>query len=179
MLKQVAILFLLIFSPVICGGESKPLELSRDFLDYIMVCENGIRKGWYGYQQKWFPYDDGSGLHIAYGHKIKKGENFTDGITEQQAQSILRSDLREAYEKARVYFEHRGFCITDFSERQVEIVLDFTFNGCLYSHPKMMNAVATSDFATQRKEYKRYAVLHGKRVEIRDRNTRFFNRYLN
>lgn len=177
-MKYLLLSMILLLFPAISAGEGRNLHLSQDFIDYIRVCENGIKKGWNPNSQKWFPYDDGSGLHIAYGHKIKDGENFSNGISEAQAQEILRQDLQEAYDKAKRYFERRGFNIEEFSNRQVEIILDFTFNGCLYSHPKMMNAVATSNLEEQRKEYKRYAVLNGSRTELRDRNTRFFNRYL-
>jgi hypothetical protein len=172
----ILLLLLLFLSPEICSGGE--INLSQSFINYIRSCENGIKKGWDSKSQKWFPYDDGSGLHIAYGHKINKGENFDSGISEAQAQEILKKDLQEAYKKAKDYFKERGFDITDFSDRQLEMTLDFTFNGCLYSHTKMMNAIANSDLETQRKEYKRYAVLNGNKVELRDRNTRFFNRYL-
>lgn len=174
---RIILLLSLLLSPAICGGET--ILLDQSYLSYIKVCENGIRKGYDSESGKWYPYNDGSGWHIAYGHKIKNGENFTNGITEAQAHDLLMIDLNEAFDKARVYFEERGYDITAFDTRQIEIVLDYTFNGCLYSHPRFMNAVANSDLEGQRREYKRYAVLNGQRVELRDRNTRFFNRYLN
>jgi hypothetical protein len=175
-MRSFLLLLLLLLSPAIVAGES--LSLSQDFIDYVRVCENGIKKGWDVRSQRWFPYDDGTGWHVAYGHKIKKGENFSSGITEAEAQELLRSDLKEAYEKARIYYKARGYSIENFSPRQVEIVLDFVFNGCLHSHPKMMKAVAENDIEGQVQEYKRFAVLRGKRTELRDRNARFFARYL-
>lgn len=161
----------------LCPVNGSDHPYSHDFLDYIKSCENGIQKGWSKRDGKWYPYYDGSGWHIAYGHLIDIGE-YKFGITEEQALSFLISDLNNAGDKADKYFDKIGYDFHHFPEKSKEIVLDFTFNGCLYSHPKMMLAVATNDVETQREEYKRYAVLDGKRVEIKDRNTRFYNRYL-
>ena len=41
--------------------------------------------------------------YIGYGHKIQKGEDLTYPITEHQADSILRSDLRKHCAKYRRY----------------------------------------------------------------------------
>lgn len=174
-MKRLLLLLLLLLSPAISRGECP--ELSQDFLNYIKVCENGIRKGWNESGQKWFPYHDGSSWHIAYGHKIKAGE-FRSGITETQAQAFLISDLHRAYRQAQIHFQRKGWDISALSSRSLEIVLDFTFNGCLLSHPKMMNHVVQNNIEGQRLEYKRFAVLNGQRKELKDRNTRFYARYL-
>ena len=50
------------------------------------------------------PYDDGAGNQtIGYGHKIKDGEDFSDGITEDQAEALLESDLYDAENEVQSY----------------------------------------------------------------------------
>lgn len=168
------LIFLILLFPAI--GHGFP-SLAPDFIEYIKSCENGIRKGWSG--SKWFPYHDGTAWHIAHGHLIKKGEDFDQGITDEQARELLLADLDEAYKAARTFFARKGIDIQTFSGKKLEMIIDFAFNGCLRSHPKMLTAIISGNIREQIKEYKRYAVIKGQRVEIKDRNTRFRSRYLN
>ena len=41
-------------------------------------------------------YPDGDGFSIGYGHQIKEGENFDEGITEDKAEELFEQDLKTA-----------------------------------------------------------------------------------
>ena len=41
-------------------------------------------------------YPDGDGFSIGYGHQIKKGENFDEGITQAKAEELFEQDLKTA-----------------------------------------------------------------------------------
>lgn len=50
-----------------------------------------------------FPYADVAGhMTIGYGHLIMPGENFSGGISEHQAETILRADTEKAQRAVRV-----------------------------------------------------------------------------
>lgn len=154
-------------------------EFAGDFVDYIRKVENGVRKGFDSRTQKWYQIQDPGDGHtlIAYGHKVIRGENFSKGITEDQALKLLRHDLEIAQQRARKELASTyGIGIFEqLSPRAKEMLTDFVFNlGSLRSFPKFTRAVLTDDFPTILREYRRFS---GGR-ELGDRNRQFYNRYL-
>lgn len=69
------------------------------------------------------PYDDGAGnLTIGYGHLIRKGENYSAGLTEAQADTLFRKDVE------RVVNPALDKITIDLSQNQVDALGSFIFN---------------------------------------------------
>ena len=67
------------------GGEEPPPvaeQIPESLFDKAVACIKG-HEGWHGNH---LPY-------VGYGHKLLPGETFTPGMTEAQADSLLRADL--------------------------------------------------------------------------------------
>lgn len=150
--------------------------IGADFVNYLMEVENSVRKGFKN--GKWYPHPsvEGGTPTIAYGHKLKTGENFNAGITEQEAMALLIKDIR-ASETAAANFINREFgngTWSKLSTNQKEMLTDFAFNGVLDKFPLFREAVIKNDTNTMKAQYKRYS----KGKELTNRNAAFFARYL-
>jgi len=80
--------------------------LTSDFLQKVMQWENSIKAGWNSKKKRWFPHgsvESGTGT-IAYGHKLTSRDiatgRFTKGISQQDAEQLLKDDLFAASRKA-------------------------------------------------------------------------------
>ena len=142
------------------------------FIDYIKKVENQGKVGYNAEKKLWFPHKsfEGGSDTIGYGHKIQKGEDFSKGITDAQAESLLKTDLAKA--KQQVYKEIGGIKLTP---QQEEMFVDFVFNmGTLKKFPKFTEFALKNDLEGMKSQYKRYA--GGK--ELKGRNTAFLKRFL-
>ena len=142
------------------------------FMDYIKKVENQGKVGYNAEKKLWFPHKsfEGGSDTIGYGHKIQKGEDFSKGITDAQAESLLNTDLAKA--KQQVYKELSGIKLTPHQE---EMFIDFVFNmGTLNKFPKFTEFALKNDLKGMKSQYKRYA--GGK--ELKGRNTEFLKRFL-
>lgn len=163
-------------------GTSEQFQISNEFLNYVKTMENSVKKGYMN--GKWMPYlaveDSKTGkksYDIGYGHKIKKGEDFSRGISDSQAIELLKKDLEQAKSIAEKYLKQHHMP-TNLNKEQWEILTDYAFNlGSLDGFPKMVRAVVEGDLVTARKEYKRHATIGGKKTELA-RNQYFYTRYL-
>ncbi|MDR1697033.1 MAG: lysozyme, partial [Rickettsiales bacterium] len=73
---------------------------------------------------KFFTHNDGKDIPtIGYGHKIKPGESFPYGITEQQAEGLLRQDIKIAEND---YMKLIGR--TDYSQNKIDGIISFLYN---------------------------------------------------
>lgn len=69
-------------------------------------------------------YKDSAGKDsVGIGHFVKDGEDFSDGITEDQAEELLRNDLQIA---ARGVYA--AVTRTDLNDNQLSALLSFCFN---------------------------------------------------
>ena len=142
------------------------------FIDYIKKVENQGKVGYNAEKKLWFPHKsfEGGSDTIGYGHKIQKGEDFSKGITDAQAESLLKTDLAKA--KQQVYKEIGGIKLTP---QQEEMFVDFVFNmGTLKKFPKFTEFALKNDLEGMKSQYKRYA--GGK--ELKGRNSAFLKRFL-
>lgn len=142
------------------------------FIDYIKKVENQGKAGYDAQRKLWFPHKsfEGGSDTIGYGHKIQKGEDFSKGITDAQAEDLLKKDLAKA--KDQVHKELGGIKLTP---KQEEMFIDFVFNmGTLKKFPKFTQAALQNDLTGMKDQYKRYA--GGK--ELKGRNTEFLKRFL-
>lgn len=68
-------------------------------------------------------YKDVAGITtVGIGHRVLSGEDFTGGITQQQAEDMLRSDLTNAANAIK------RFVTRALSDDQYSALLSFTFN---------------------------------------------------
>jgi GH24 family phage-related lysozyme (muramidase) len=142
------------------------------FIDYIKKVENQGKVGYNAEKKLWFPHKsfEGGSDTIGYGHKIQKGEDFSKGITDSQAESLLKTDLAKA--KQQVYKELGSVKLTP---QQEEMFVDFVFNmGTLKKFPKFTEFALKNDLEGMKSQYKRYA--GGK--ELKGRNSEFLKRFL-
>jgi len=156
-----------------------PSQVDPSFVNYIKNAENGIRKGFDKKRGRWFPHKsvEGGSDTIAYGHKLQQGENYSKGITEDEAIKLLNRDIQIARDKARKEVD-KNYGVGLFNHltlQQQEMLTDFVFNlGSLRSFPKFTRGVLINDINVISKEYKRY--VGGK--ELTGRNRDFYNRYI-
>jgi lysozyme len=89
------------------------MQLSADGLDLIKRSE-GFRE---------HVYRDGAGFPtIGYGHLIKPGETFANGIAEPQAAAILASDVQQAEQAVARLVK------VAITQGQFDALVDFCFN---------------------------------------------------
>src|SRR5271156_2172197 len=99
-----------------------------------MISENGIALVESSEGLSLTVYLDGAGFKsIGYGHKLTDGETFSDGITQEEAEEILKNDLSIA--DAAV-----SRLVPGANQNQHDALCDFCFNlgpgslGMLPSH---------------------------------------------
>lgn len=159
--------------------QSYEYQFNQNFTNYVKSVENGIHKGYDEKRHLWFPIKsiEGGTDTIAYGHKLHSGENFSKGITDDQASQLLIKDLNQARVKVKheIDNEYGIGLFNTLSLSSQEMLIDFVFNlGSLRSFPKFVRGVLTNNKDIMQKEYKRF--IGGK--ELTNRNKIFFNRYL-
>lgn len=151
---------------------TQTVQSKESFIDYMKRVENAGRVGYDAKKRLWFPHKsvEGGSDTIAYGHKIQPGEDFSKGITDQQAVELLKKDIETA--KSIVYKELKNRKLTP---KQEEMFVDFVFNmGTLRKFPKFTQAVLKNDVESMKKQFKRFV---GDK-ELKGRNTSFLKRFL-
>jgi GH24 family phage-related lysozyme (muramidase) len=146
--------------------------LDQSFVDYIKSVENAGKKGFDKKRNLWFPHKsfEGGSDTIGYGHKIQPGEDFSKGITDVQAETLLKKDLQKALSQVNKEVGGRPL-----SKKQMEMFVDFVFNmGTLKKFPKFTQAALKNDLKGMKDQYKRFA--GGK--ELKGRNSAFLQRFL-
>jgi len=89
------------------------LSLSSNGLQFIQRHE--------GYSDK--VYNDSAGYPtIGYGHLIKAGENFSNGITQEQASQLLAQDTKTAVDNVN------NKVTVGLTQSQFDAMVDFTYN---------------------------------------------------
>lgn len=149
---------------------------SETFLSYIQTVENAQKKGWNSEKKLWFPHDspEGGAQTIGYGHKIQGQEDFSEGLTDEQVRDLLLRDLSAAANICRGTVGN----FDKLAQKQREMLVDFAFNlGTLKGFPKFVAAVIRNDLPAMRREYKRYAIINGKKQPL-SRNTAFYKHFL-
>jgi len=157
-------------------------EFSPKFIDYMKSVENAGKVGFEN--GKWTPHisPEGGLPTIAYGHKLKKGEEkrFAGGLSDGEAERLLKKDL--AIAKAKVYSDIKKMFDVQIplEDYQEEMLTDYAFNlGSLEKFPKFVRAVLNKDWATAKREYERsYKDAKGVRQPLQGRNDIFFRTYL-
>ena len=86
------------FAPTAAASPvAKTMSFSDDGVEFLgKGYENPQEKGWDKTKQLYFSYDDGYGFPtIGYGHLIKKGEDFSKGLTKAQNIELFKKDANK------------------------------------------------------------------------------------
>jgi len=119
----------------------------KAFIDAIKEVENSVKAGFSSKHQKWFPHKSAEGGTdtLAYGHKLTREEDKTglvtiggvpvnvkkDGITNEQANTLLTQDLKTALIRARSewngqFKDKKAF--DDLKLKYQGVLVDLVFN---------------------------------------------------
>ena len=133
----------------------------QEYQDDLKAQENLSLKGWDPKRQLWFPTpapEENGGFDIGYGHKIKKGENFSKGLTDDQVNNLFAKDLNVKFKAAKSTFNRQGLNRSwdELNEQEQILLGDYQYNGVLGDFEKLMKAVANKDKDSMLKEYVRY-----------------------
>ena len=133
----------------------------QEYQDDLRAQENISLKGWDSKRQLWFPTpapEENGGFDIGYGHKIKKGENFSKGLTDDQVNNLFAKDLNVKFKAAKSTFNRQDLSRTwdELNEQEQILLGDYQYNGVLGDFKKFMKAVADKDKDSMLKEYVRY-----------------------
>ena len=145
--------------------KSKQLIFNEKFEKYkkdLIDQENPAKKGYDPEKKLWFPHEapeEGGGFDIGYGHKIKKGEDFSKGLTNKQVNDLLIKDLNVKIKSAKNIFNNRNLSRTwDELDPEEQILLtDYQYNVGLTNFPKFTKALSNKDKEKMLEEYVRYS----------------------
>jgi hypothetical protein len=159
-------------------------QFDPEFIKYIQRVENSVKRGLKG--GKWYPHGSAEGGRktIAYGHKLKVGEDFSNGITDQEAIQLLIKDLTNHKAGAsRIVDRKYGtgtFSKLDRMRQEMLIDIQFNIRGGLNKFTQFMHAVVNNDKEGMIKHHvRKYKHPKTKKwVPIKDRNNQFKKRYL-
>lgn len=102
---------------------------------------------------KFWTYKDSLGLPtIGYGHLIRQGENFSNGLTEAEAEVLLQKDALNAYKDAKSIYEQYG--MTGPVELQ-RVLWQMTFQmgkSSVLNFRKALVAMGKGDYKTAGRE---------------------------
>lgn len=131
------------------GDES---QLITRAINVIKAFENSKANPRGGYNKKlgkWFPHKslEGGSDTIAYGHKLLPGENFSKGLTDNEAEKLLEKDIRAKISLAKSKIKN-----FDSLPLTVKIaVINSLFRGDM--GPKTMSLLSQNKFADAAREY--------------------------
>jgi len=121
-------------------------QLNREFHERIRDIENDKKAGYNANTGKLYPYEsaEGGSKTIGYGHKLKRGESFDNGITEQEARLLFQHDWAAARAAAAQTY---GSDFESLPPQVQNVATDIQFNvvGGLRTYPKFMDAARRND----------------------------------
>jgi GH24 family phage-related lysozyme (muramidase) len=181
MKKWLIALLIFLMLTINVGATMKSDWITPDFIDYVISVElpNPKEHTRDGLHIQYKSAEGGADT-IGYGHKIKKGESFGEGLTEAEARELLQKDILIAAEGAKKAIGEKKWNSLDPDRKQM--ATDFQFNvkkGGINRFPEFKKALLTRDYGRMKEEYKRhYQDEQGQWHEVKDRNEKFFNKYL-
>jgi len=154
-------------------GEMDP-KMDREFVEYIKSAENAGKTGFKN--NRWYPhasYEGGTDT-IAYGHKLGRTERYSQGISNSDAENLLKRDLMNA---ENIVKQKIGKEYENLDMKRKQMFIDFAYNlGPKFTteFPKFTRAALANDIDGMIKEYERSA--QGKKLTRR--NEMFFDLFL-
>ena len=132
------------------GRESDSLVKSKA-ANIIKGFENTIKAGYNKVDKKWYPHKslEGGSDTIAYGHKIQKGEDFSEGLTDDEAMALLDKDI-----DAKLKLSKKLLKNFDGMPLEVKLaVLNGMFRGDLSGSPQTLRLLNANRFKEAAREY--------------------------
>lgn len=127
-------------------------EVVSKIANVIKQFENSMNNPRGGYNKqlkKWFPHKslEGGSATIAYGHKLQKGEDFSKGITNSEAEKLLEKDIEKKIDYAKRH-------IKNFDSMPITVKIA-TVNALYRGDmgPKTMNLLSQNKFRDAAREY--------------------------
>ncbi len=166
---------------------------SPAFREFLREVENAQLSGFDPTSNKFFPHQSSEGgtPTIAFGHKLQAGEDFSQGITMEGAETLLGLDIATATQQTQVNVDRLfgGGVFASLDDRRRQMLVDFTFNigpkvfdfepttgkaGSTSAFPKFVSAVVNNDLQTAQAESKRsFTDAEGARQPVAERNKLF------
>jgi LysM repeat protein len=129
--------------------------LTSDFLQKVMQWENSIKAGWNSKKKRWFPHgsvEGGTGT-IAYGHKLTSRDiatgRFTKGISQQDAEQLLKDDLFAASRKALAMIPK----YKSLPDNVRQALINAAYRGEIKSTHKTVKLMNADNWSAAAKEY--------------------------
>ncbi|EOR9074324.1 glycoside hydrolase family protein [Escherichia coli] len=98
-------------------------------------------------------YKDSLGLDtIGYGHLVLKGENFSAGLTEAEAEALLQKDSLNAYREAKEIYDQFGMTAPIQVQRVLWMMVFQMGKSRVLNFKKAMAALGRGDYKTAGKE---------------------------
>ena len=150
----------------------------------MVTGENSIKKGFKN--GRWYPHVsvEGGRKTIAYGHKLRSGEDFSKGITDKEAVALLIRDLDHHKAEAKKFVDKKygAGSFNKLDDKRQEMLVDIQFNirNGVSKFTSFLKAVMKNDKKGMIKHYQR-KYKHPKTKKwtpIKDRNDQFKKRYL-
>ena len=135
-----------------------------DYFTSLMFQENSVKKGWNPKTQLWMPAkapEKGGGFDIGFGHKIQKGEDFSKGITNEEAIDLMKKDFEKKKKNASKYID-KTYGEGTFESLPVSkqvLLTDYEYNvkGGIGTFKNFAKGVVNDDKDLMLKEYIRYS----------------------
>lgn len=148
------------------------------FIEQLKDQENASKSGWNEQKKKWYPYKsvEGGTPTVAYGIKESFYGEYKAGITQNEADSLLKSRLTKAYNDARKVFDSKygegSFDKCSLESRLVSTDLTFNLGASRFSQfKKYMNGMHRDDINTMETESRTLCTTpKGERQEMTRRN---------
>jgi len=115
-----------------------------------------------------FPYDDGFGnMTVGFGHLILPGEDFSQGLSRPDAETLLRSDMAKA---TAIVQREVG---VPLNQGEIDALSDSVFNmGDFLRASTLLRMLNAGDYADAEQQLQRWdfaggrpnAALHGRRI---------------
>jgi LysM repeat protein len=129
--------------------------LTSDFLQKVMQWENSIKAGWNSKKKRWFPHgsvEGGTGT-IAYGHKLTSRDiatgRFAKGISQQDAEQLLKDDLFAASRKALAMIPK----YKSLPDNVRQALINAAYRGEIKSTHKTVKLMNADNWSAAAKEY--------------------------
>jgi lysozyme len=124
--------------PLACSMTS----VSENGLKFIASWEKGPHAG-----PALIPYNDKFGyMTIGYGHKILPGEDFKNGITEDEAMELFKKDIAERIKIVN------GLVKVPLNQNQFDALVSYVYNTGSLEGTHLLNNLNNSDFDAAVKE---------------------------
>ena len=79
----------------------------KDFILWTMNHENPNKMGFKNGRYYQYKSQEGGADTIGYGHKLQKGEDFSNGLTYDEVMNLLNKDLLKSYENSKTIYDKK------------------------------------------------------------------------